>query len=147
MESNKLIKDIKIEFEMMDLVVNEVEQLITEIGDNEPTNVQKTAMGAFASQIYNGIENLFKRIYKHNQIELPKGENWHIDLINSFSMNSKITLPFKLPPELIKEIHNYRRLRHYFVHGYTLNLNWNILKDTIKEIRKVYFELKIIFKI
>ncbi len=114
MVSDKIVKDIQIEFELMDLVVNEIEQLVSEIGNNEPTNVQKTALGAFATQIYNGIENLFKRVYKHSQIQLPKGENWHIELINSFSENSIIKLPIKLSPKLINEINNYRKIKTLF---------------------------------
>jgi hypothetical protein len=145
MNDEQIKREFKIEFEMMNLIVNEVEKLINDIDDNEPTNVQKAAIGAFAAQFFNGIENLFKRIFKYYQLDLPKGENWHIELINSFSNNSNIILPIKLSQDLISEIHNYRRFRHYFIHGYTFTLNWSIVKDSLKNIRIIYNDIKFSF--
>ena len=135
-----LIEEIGIDLNSMLIIVNDVEELLKEVGASEPTNVQKTALGGFASQFYNGIENILKRILRYNEIELPKDENWHIKLLDRFSSDSD--LPVKFSPEFIDELNDYRRFRHYFFHGYGHNLNWNILSSSVKNIREIYDEFR-----
>ncbi|HOQ49733.1 MAG TPA: hypothetical protein PLV01_07890 [Candidatus Kapabacteria bacterium] len=134
----QIIDEISIELEAMAIIVSEVESLIEEVSNNEPSNIQKTALGGFASHFYNGVENIFKRIHKYCNIELPQGDNWHIDLLKRFSKSSEFDLPIKLSDELIEKLNNYRRFRHYFFHGYGFNLNWEILSDGVKDIREVF---------
>lgn len=83
-----LIDEINIELESMTILVEEVESLILAVGNLSPSNVEKSALGAFASQFYNGIENIFKRIHKSFNIEIPNGDDWHILLLNRFSKDS-----------------------------------------------------------
>jgi hypothetical protein len=71
-------------------------------------------------------------------IEIPKGDNWHITLINRFSKVSDFDLPIKFSDELIQKLTIYRRFRHYFFHGYSHNLNWEILTNGVKDIREVF---------
>jgi hypothetical protein len=67
----KLIEEIKIEIDSMAIIVSDVESLLNEVSDSQPNNIHKTALGGFASQFYNGIENILKRTHKHSGIELP----------------------------------------------------------------------------
>ena len=133
----KLFEEIDIDIESMVIIVTEIDNLITEVGNNMPTNVQKTALGGFVAQFYNGIENILKRIHKHFNIELPKGEDWHISLLDRFSTNTNTEFPMKLSNDLIEKITDYRRFRHYFFHGYSHNLNWEILKNGVSDINEV----------
>ena len=135
--NRQLIDEINIELESMSILVAEVESLIEEVGNSTPTNVQKTALGGFASQFYNGIENIFKRIHKNYNIEIPRGDDWHISLLNRFSKDSAIDLSIKLSDELIQQLNDYRRFRHYFFHGYSHNLNWEILYNGVGDIIEV----------
>lgn len=112
------------------------------MGDSTPNNIYKTALGGFASQFYNGIENILKRVHKYLGIELPKGDDWHIVILDRFSENSSFDLPFKFSKELIILLTDYRRFRHYFFHGYSHNLNWEILKSGALDIRKVYEQFR-----
>jgi hypothetical protein len=121
----------------MKLIVFDIEILLNEVGTNIPTNIYKTALGGFVAQFYNGIENILKRIHKHFNIDLPKGEDWHITLLDRFSMDSDLNFPMKLSNDLIEKITDYRRFRHYFFHGYSHNLNWEILKNGVKDIKNV----------
>jgi hypothetical protein len=139
--NQKLIDEIQIDLDSMLIIANDVEYLINDVGTNLPNNIQKTALGGFASQFYNGVENIFKRIHKHYKIDLPKGENWHLVLISNFSNDSNIEFPIKLSNDLIEKISNYRRFRHYFFHGYSHNLNWDILKSGVEDINDVYNQL------
>lgn len=138
--NQKLIEEINIDLHSMKIIVKDINTLISEINNNEPDNIQKTAVGALASQFYNGIENILKRILKHTSVELPKGSNWHIELLNMFSTDNYIKNGLKLhiKEDLLAELSNYRRFRHYFFHGYSHNLNWEIIKDSVKDIADVF---------
>ena len=80
----QLFEEIQIEIDSMGIIVNDIESLLFEVGDGVPTNIHKTALGGFVSQFYNGIENILKRIHKIYDITLPKGDDWHIVLLNRF---------------------------------------------------------------
>ncbi len=135
--NQQLIDEINIEIESMTLITSDVELLLNEVANNIPTNIHKTALGGFTAQFYNGIENIFKRIHKSLNIDLPKGEDWHITLLDRFSKDSNFDFPIKISNDLIEKITDYRRFRHYFFHGYSHNLNWEILKNGVTDIREV----------
>jgi hypothetical protein len=136
--NQQLIDEINIELNSMKLIVDDIELLIIEVGNNEATNIYKTALGGFAAQFYNGVENILKRIHKSYKIDLPKGENWHLDLLERFSIESGFAIPIKLSSPIIESLTDYRRFRHYFFHGYSHNINWTILLDGVKDIRLVF---------
>lgn len=133
----QLIDEINFELNSMLLIISDVEYLIMEVGNKTPNNIQITALGGLVSQFYNGVENILKRIHKNFNCELPKGEDWHIALLDRFSSDSDFQIPIKLTKELIEKITDYRRFRHYFFHGYSHNLNWEILSNGAKDIREV----------
>ena len=135
--NQQLIDEINIEIISMSIIALDVESLIKEVGNNTPTNIHKTALGGLAAQFYNGIENILKRIHKNLKIEIPKGEDWHVALIDRFSIASNIEFPIKISKELIEKISDYRRFRHYFFHGYSHNLNWDILKNGVIDIKEI----------
>ena len=116
--------------------------LLKLIGKDVPDNVQKTALAAFASQFYNGIENIIKRIHKDSGITLPIGDNWHIQLLQRCSLKSDFIFTLKFNDELYSNLNDLRRFRHYFFHGYSINIDWNILKESIEEIDEIFTEIK-----
>lgn len=133
----KLTDEINIDIDSMLLIVSDIEHLLNEVVNNTPTNIHKTALGGFVAQFYNGIENILKRIHKYLRIDLPKGEDWHITLLDRFSIGSGSKIPIKLSNDLIEKLTDYRRFRHYLFHGYSHNLNWDILKDAVIDINEV----------
>ena len=80
----------------MAIIVSDVESLLNEVYNSQPNNIYKTALGGFASQFYNGIENILKRTHKHSGIELPTGDDWHIVILDRFSENSKFNFSFQI---------------------------------------------------
>lgn len=138
----ELKNEIDIELINIEIVTNEAINLFKTIGGKKPDNVQKTALAAFASQFYNGIENILKRIHKSYSIPLPVGDNWHIQLLNRFSRNSDYETPIKFDDELLVCLNDLRRFRHYFFHGYSINIDWNILKESIVELQSILDSFK-----
>ncbi len=140
--SNELNDSISIELTNMSVVVSETIKLLSRIGDSDADIVQKTALAGFASQFYNGVENILKRVHKQKQIPLPTGDNWHIVLLKRFSIDSQYEMPFKFDEKMFEELSDLRRFRHYFFHGYSINIDWQVLKESISELDTLFNSLK-----
>ena len=138
-----LVNEINIELKNMEIIVNETVNLIRTIGNDNPDNIQKTALAAFASQFYNGVENILKRIIKYYNLQMPKGEDWHIQLLKMFSPNSNYDINIKFNLELYNFLNDLRRFRHYFFHGYSINIDFQILKESLEDFFQMFEKLKI----
>ena len=63
------------------------------------------------------MENLIKRTLKFKGISIPSSESWHKDLLDLSVKNEIITL------ELSNRLNEYLAFRHFFIHGYGINLD------------------------
>ena len=137
-----LIDEVNVDFENLDNLSNEIIKLTLIIGSGNPDTVQLTAMSSFASQYYSCIENILKRISKHNNINLPKSEDWHVELFLRFCEPPFANLPVLFDRDTKNIFISLRKARHYFIHGYSFNLKWEILKQTTDSINIVHEIIK-----
>jgi uncharacterized protein YutE (UPF0331/DUF86 family) len=100
------------------------------------TVIELVAMGAFLSNIYNGIENILKQILIAKGKRISNTSNWHKNLIK-FSVEFGI-----ISEELSAKLYDYLGFRHFFIHGYSFNLNWGRMKSLVKDINELWLELK-----
>jgi uncharacterized protein YutE (UPF0331/DUF86 family) len=101
------------------------------------TIVELAAIATFLQNIYNGIENIFKRILKYKRISVPSSESSHRDLLDLAVDNQIITL------DLSKKLDEYRAFRHFFIHGYGILLEKERLSPLAVNISNVWKELEI----
>ena len=83
--------------------------------------ISEPAMGTYLMNFYNGIENIMKRISRLYYLSMPKGNNWHKELL-VLSLNpptGKIPL---FDQKIVERIIPYRNFRHRFVSGYGFQL-------------------------
>lgn len=132
MNAAELREEIAIEFDALERTRAEVEGLFHDIGGREPAARELAAAGLFLSNIYNGIENILKRIRLFHGIALPSGPNWHIDLFKSFCDPPEGCLPLLLAPPLDADLAPFRRLRHVVHHGYGFRLQWDQIRPGIE---------------
>ena len=83
------------------------------------------AAGLFLANLYNGIENILKRIARFHQAAIPSGADWHIELVKAFCDPSRPGLPVLLSHSLASLLAPYRRFRHVVHHGYGFQLRWS----------------------
>jgi len=83
----------------------------------ERTIIELAAIATFIHNIYNGVENILKRILKSKGITIPRSETWHRDLLNSSVTNKIISY------ELSRRLEEYLAFRHFFTHGYGVMLD------------------------
>ena len=98
----------------------------------DKTVVELAAVGTFLHNIYNGMENILKRIILFKDIKIPNSATWHKNLlILSSSMGV-------LSNALSDDLHEYLTFRHYFVHAYGFMLEESHLEDLVTNIPKFW---------
>jgi len=113
----------------MDRTVVEVEKLLHDLGENEPSLRERAAAGQFLGSIYMGVENIMKRIIRYYGLEMPEGEHWHVNLFRRFVSPTTDLLPLLFPQELASRMKPFRKFRHVSRHGYALELEWERMRE------------------
>src|SRR3990172_13001416 len=102
---------------------------------------EETAMGTYLMNFYNGVENMIKRISKEYYLTMPKGENWHKELL-LLSVNppqGKIPL---FSQSIVEKLNTYRNFRHRFVSGYGFQLKAEKMLELADNITPLWSEVK-----
>ena len=73
-----LLKEIEVEKENVKEVLANLNETMAR---KEKSIVEIAAIATFLLNIYNGIENILKRILKAIGSDIPKSETWHKDLL------------------------------------------------------------------
>ena len=120
----------------------QIEQVMLEIiklrrPKKRPFNkVELAALGTFLHNFYNGAENILKQISAHEGFKIPSGPNWHKDLLKTALLNRIIN------KNLMTDLLPYLAFRHFFVHGYGFDLDWQKMKSIVNNADKVYLRFK-----
>jgi len=142
MNPAELGEEIAIELEALETTVSELLALQRDVAHREPTVREKTAAAAFLAQLYNGIENILKRISRYHDVPLPTGETWHVDLFQRFCPPSHPNLPMLFDEALASALAPYRRFRHVALHGYGFQLDWSRMAEGVANAQDVFSRLK-----
>ena len=94
--------------------------------------VELAAAGAFLHSIYSGIENILKHLLSAKDVEIPKSDTWHKDLLNlSVSMGI-------ISSGLCDKLYEYLAFRHFFVHTYGFMLEEAHLRDLANDVPETW---------
>jgi len=140
MSATDLRQQVEIELERMSRTLGEIASLQADLKGREPTQREKTAAGAFLCQLYTGVENILLRICKHRGVDLPTGEDWHLELVTKFCDPPQPGLPMLLDKKLELALDAYRRFRHFFAHTYGILLEWDRMGDGVIGAQAVFSE-------
>ena len=99
----------------------------------EKTVIELAAMGTFLHNIYNGIENILKRVVVASNVEIPSSVTWHKDLLN-LSLSMEI-----ISEKTCDELYKYLTFRHFFIHAYGFMLEEAYMEDLMNNIPDVWF--------
>ena len=100
----------------MEEVVEELHALHEDVGEGTPTLRERAAAGQFLGSVYMGVENIFKRIIRQYGMDMPEGENWHVQLFQQFRPPATEPLPILLPDALAERMKPFRGFRHVIRH-------------------------------
>jgi hypothetical protein len=135
--AEELKAEIKIEFDSLLQVVNELEALRRDVAGREPTVREKTAAAAFLAQFYSGIENVLKRLSRFHGVTLPGGDTWHLDLFKRFCLPALPPLPSIFDPALERQLGPFRRFRHVVHHGYGFQIDWERMSEGLDQVSAI----------
>lgn len=137
------LEEIKTELESLEIVIIEITNILLDYRTLSPDNRVKTALGSFLAQFYTGVENILKKIVKANGQNLPKSENWHLELFKAFCNPPGDKLPLLFDEELEKKMANFRRFRHVVFHGYGFRLEWEIMLEGSSQLEGTFKKFKL----
>ena len=73
MRPTELAEQVDIELEAIQLTTDEIASLLKDVSGHEPTVREIAAAGLFLANLYNGIENVLKRICRFHEIDISPG--------------------------------------------------------------------------
>ncbi len=118
------------EFENIEKVLA---QLSAVIGDKKDFSVPDlAAIATFLHNVYNGIENILKRVLVCEGGEIKDSPAWHKELLLAGVDKGIVT------GDLCELLARLLSFRHFFVHSYVFVLKWENLKPLVEDIFSVY---------
>ena len=142
MIANEYKSLILFELDRIEIVVNELVLLNTELQCQKPTTREVAAAGAFLAQFYGGIENILKLICRGADCPIPQSDLWHIELFETFCEPTSKDELTVFSRELAQKLSPYRKFRHVALHSYAFQLDWQQMHDGVRQIQQVFTETK-----
>jgi uncharacterized protein YutE (UPF0331/DUF86 family) len=101
------------------------------------SKLELAGIGALLHNFYNGIENVLKQALRIKNIEVLQGESWHRDLLLK-AVEENI-----LSEQLSDELKRYLAFRHFFSHGYAIDLSPDRMEPLVSAVWDVFKKFKI----
>lgn len=134
MTDQQLKKYCEAEFENIETVMSDLSSVVKE-KVFEYSTTELAAIATFLHNIYNGTENILKRVLISKGLDIRKTLTWHRDLLKTAHENGVIN------DDLYGTLSEYLAFRHFFVHAYSFNLNWEALRplvDNLQDTQKMF---------
>jgi len=135
MTKDQLCKYCDAEFENIETVNAELCSVV-ESGKSEYSIAELAAIATFLHNIYNGVENILKRVLRANQVKVEDSPTWHKDMLKT---SSDIEI---ISNDLYVDLSDYLSFRHFFVHAYSFTLKWEELKPLVDRLEGVLNKFK-----
>ncbi len=98
--------------------------------------LELAGVAALLHNLYNGIENVLKQALGAKGIVVPQSATWHRQLLQEAVTQNVI------PEQCAEELKPYLAFRHFFVHGYSLDLEPSRLNPLVCNASATYRRLK-----
>lgn len=119
------------EFENIEYIFKELDTLISP-NKSIYTISELAAIGTFMHNCYNGYENILKRIFAALNFPISNSSTWHKDLLSE-SLKRQI-----IHKELYVQMIELLSFRHFFVHGYSLDLKWESMQPLVSNLSSLH---------
>lgn len=147
--SNKLKKQVAVEIEQLNILLERHRPLVEKVGIVEPDAIELSALAAMLHAFYTGVENIFKRITVELNEGMTKNEFWHRQLLDNMVQPGP-ERPAVISASLRDVLRGYLDFRHVFRQAYTFDLRWEKMAGLVQEsestLRRLESELNVFFK-
>lgn len=138
MSADETSREIALQLELIRDTVHEIAAARTENTPDRLHAFELAGFGALLMNLYNGAENVFKRIAKSEGLAVPSGALWHAELFNAICRPLPSTSEPFLRPAEAEVLRDYRNFRHVMVHGYGVRLKWGLMEELVVSVEDAY---------
>jgi len=100
------------------------------------SRLELAGVAALLHNFYNGIENVLKQVFQAKALPIPQGESWHRDMLIA-AIEKGI-----LSHRLLDDLKRYLAFRHFFGHGYVLDLSPERMESLVRDAASVFTRFK-----
>ena len=124
---------IKLEMDNISMVLSELKK----VDDISTLSMLELAgVATFLHNVYNGVENILKLSLELRHVQVPTSATWHRDLLN-------LTVKHQIISQEVRDnIAEYMGFRHFFIHAYGFQLDYELIKSLAENVADVYFDFK-----
>ena len=107
-----------------------------------PSRLEVRGVASVLHDFYSGVERIFERIALELDGELPRGADWHSQLLNRMEEEVEGVRPRVLTPDLAERLRPFLRFRDLFLNIYGGQLCWERSTGLLSEADEVWPLLK-----
>ena len=134
---NSYKEKILLEIEKIDNLIEKSSVLLNKCNILEPDFIELNAIGSVLHSFYNGLESIFKLIYKSYNEKSLSSRMWHSELLTEMFEIQEDGVSL-LNRSLLNDLKEYLGFRHVFRHSYGYELDWNRLAPLFKKMTHVW---------
>ena len=129
--------DIDREMAQIERLLDESRSDLSAVG-GVPSRLEVRGVASVLHDFYSGIERLFERIAVELDGELPRGGDWHSQLLNRMEEDVEGVRPRVLTSGLAERLRPFLRFRHLFRDIYGGQLRWERSTELLAEADEVW---------
>ncbi len=132
----------------IDQEVRNLERLLCEMNEifsttQEGSAARVRAAGSILHDFYTGVERIFRQIGVRIDQDLPREEDWHIQLLHRMAVPVEGIRPRVIDEKLEAKLEEYLRFRHLFRNIYGFELKWDRCQPLVENLDQVFSDLKV----
>ncbi len=137
MSHENVIEDVEVEIKRIEKLTADYKPLLKRVKVQEPDIVELGSLAMLLHSFYNGLENIFTRIARKVDEELPRGEGWHRELLRQMATETERRNLVVLSESACQDLEEYLGFRHFSRHAYAFDLDWELMKDLVERLPAV----------